>query len=155
MNRLDLIEYYESTPYINQLEEDIRIRMERLTKITPAYTENFGGKIAFDKIGEGVAELIDQEQHILELLKERNLKRKRVYKAVLDMDNTYYYATILFFRYLAEKPLKLREIYEKEILPKSSKLPIAKIVTKPSYILALISILIISDFSLNLLLKKE
>lgn len=119
MNRLDLIEYYESTPYINQLEEDIRIRMERLTKITPAYTENYGGAIAFDKIGEGVAELVDQEQHILELLKERNLKRKRVLKAVLDMDNTYYYATILFFRYLAEKPLKLRDIYEKEILPKS------------------------------------
>ena len=119
MNRLDLIEYYESTPYINQLEEDIQKRMDRLTKITPSYTENFGGHQALDKIGEGIAELIDQEQIIIDLLKKRNEKRKRVYKAVLDMDNTNYYATILFFRYLAEKPLNLIEIYDRNILPRN------------------------------------
>lgn len=119
MNRLDLVEYYESTPYINQLEEDINIRFARLTKITASYKENFGGKFSNDKIADGIAELIEQENLLLNMLKERNEKRKKIQKAVLDMDNSNHYATILFFRYIAEKPLKLVEIYDKKILPKS------------------------------------
>lgn len=119
MNRLDLVEYYESTPYINQIQEDINRRFAQLTKITATYKENFGGKLSNDKIGDGIAELLDQELYFIELLKERTKKRKRVYKAVLDMDNSNFYSTILFFRYIAEKPLKLVEIYDRKILPKS------------------------------------
>ena len=117
MNRLDLVEYRNGTPYIKQLEEDIQMRIERLTKITPAYKENFGGMIAFDKIGEGVAELIDEEQLLLDTLKERIKKRKEIADAVDKMENDKYQKTILYFRYIAENPKTLTQIAE--MLPRN------------------------------------
>lgn len=117
MNRLDLVEYRNGTPYIKQLEEDIQMRIERLTKITPAYKENFGGMIAFDKIGEGVAELIDEEQLLLDTLKERMKKRKEIADAVDRMENDKYQKTILYFRYIAENPKTLTQIAE--MLPRN------------------------------------
>lgn len=117
MNRIDLVEYRNGSPYIRQLEEDIQLRIERLTKITPAYKENFGGMVAFDKIGEGVAELIDQEQLLLDTIKERMKKRRKVAEAVDKMENDKYQKTILYFRYIAETPKTLSQIAE--MLPRN------------------------------------
>lgn len=117
MNRIDLVNYRNGTPYIKQLEEDIQMRIERLTKITPAYKENFGGMVAFDKIGEGVAELIDQEELLLDAVKKRMIERKRVAEAVESMPNDKYQKTILYFRYIAETPKTLTQIAE--MLPRN------------------------------------
>lgn len=117
MNRLDLVEYRNSTPYIKQLEEDIQIRLDRLTRITPTYTENFGGKQALDKLAEGVAELVEQEELLYEAIKKQNQERKRVAEAVNNMPNDKYQRVILYCRYIAETPKTLSQIAE--MLPRN------------------------------------
>lgn len=117
MNRLDLIEYRNSTPYINQLEEDLQIRIERLTKITPSYKENFGGKQTLDKLASGVAELVDYEITMLDALKERKEKRNLVARAVDEMPDDKFQRMILYYRYIAEQPKTLTQIAE--MLPRN------------------------------------
>lgn len=117
MNRFDLVEYRNGSPYIKQLQEDIQLRIERLTKITPTYKENFGGMVAFDKIGEGVADLIEKEEVLLEQLNKRMDQRRKVAEAVENMPNDKYQKTILYFRYIAETPKTLTQIAE--MLPRN------------------------------------
>lgn len=117
MNRLDLIDYRNSTPYIKQLEEDLQIRLDRLTRITPTYSENFGGKQNLDKLAEGVADLIEHENKLLEVIMIRNESRKKVAKAVDDMPNDKYQKVILYSKYIAEQPKTLSQIAE--MLPRN------------------------------------
>lgn len=116
MNRCDLVEYRNNTPYIKQLEEDIQIRIDRLTKITPSYTENYGGQY-LDKISEGVAELVDYEQKMIKALKKRIEERKSVAEAVEGMPNDKYQRVILYYKYIAEEPKTLNQIAE--MLPRN------------------------------------
>lgn len=117
MNRNDLVEYRNNTPYINQLEEDLQIRIDRLTKITPSYKESFGGKQSLDKLASGVAELVDYEATMLETLKVRKEKRKLLAKAVEKMPNDKYQRVILYYKYIAEQPKTLSQIAE--MLPRN------------------------------------
>lgn len=117
MNRIDLVEYRNSTPYIKQLEEDLQIRLDRLTRITPTYSENFGGKQSRDKLAEGVADLIEHENKLLEVIMIRNESRKKVAKAVDDMPNDKYQKVILYSKYIAEQPKTLSQIAE--MLPRN------------------------------------
>lgn len=117
MNRIDLVEYRNSTPYIKQLEEDLQIRLDRLTRITPTYSENFGGKQSLDKLAEGVADLIEHENKLLEVIMIRNESRKKVAKAVDDMPNDKYQKVILYSKYIAEQPKTLSQIAE--MLPRN------------------------------------
>lgn len=117
MNRIDLVEYRNSTPYIKQLEEDLQIRLDRLTRITPTYSENFGGKQNLDKLAEGVADLIEHENKLLEVIMIRNESRKKVAKAVDDMPNDKYQKVILYSKYIAEQPKTLSQIAE--MLPRN------------------------------------
>lgn len=117
MNRIDLVEYRNNTPYIRQLEEDIQIRLDRLTRITPTYSENFGGKQSLDKLAEGVAELIEQEEILLEAIKRQNKERKRIAEAVEQMNNDKYQRVILYYKYIAEEPKTLTQIAE--MLPRN------------------------------------
>lgn len=117
MNRIDLVEYRNNTPYIRQLEEDIQIRLDRLTRITPTYSENFGGKQSLDKLAEGVAELIEQEEILLQAIKRQNKERKRIAEAVEQMNNDKYQRVILYYKYIAEEPKTLTQIAE--MLPRN------------------------------------
>lgn len=119
MNRKDLQDYKNETAYINQQLEDIEQRRNRLTKITPAYKETFGASFTQDKIGEGVAEMVDTENKLFEQLQERLEIRKNIYNSVNEMPNDRYQRTLLYFLYISERPLSLIEIYKREILPKA------------------------------------
>lgn len=110
MNRYQLFEYRNETAYINQQLEDIETRKNRLEKITPAYKDNYGGNFSGDKIGDGVAELIDLEQEILTKIHDKLIFRKKIQEAVDNMPNSKFQRTILYSLYISENPITLVEI---------------------------------------------
>lgn len=116
MNRYDLFEYKNETAYINQQLEDIEARRNKLTKITSAYKENYGGAYK-DKLSEGVAEMVDIENDLLEKIKSRLRERKLIEEAVANMKNDRYQRTILYLLYISENPISLTNLCAK--LPKN------------------------------------
>lgn len=113
MNRQDLVQYRDETAYINRQLEDVNIRRERLTKITPSYTEKYSSS-ANDKIGDGVAELVDREEKIFEKIQTRLLEREEIKQAVDTMKEPY--RTILYYVYISEKPMRLAEMCRRGII---------------------------------------
>lgn len=109
MNRYDLFAYKNETAYINKQIEDIEIIKARLEKITPSYQENYGGGYS-DKIGDGVAKLIDKQKEIREKLLERLKTRDSIREAVSKMPNEKHQRTILYSLYVSEKPITLIEL---------------------------------------------
>lgn len=116
MNRYDLYRFKNETAYINKQWEDIERMKARLEKITPSYKEG-GGTGFSDKIGNGVAELIDKQGEIIEKLILRFSQREQIKDAVDQMKNDKHQKTILYNMYISEYPLTLAEICD--LLPRN------------------------------------
>lgn len=120
MDRKDLCRYRSETTYIEKQLEDIEIRKERLTKITPNYEESISGsKKINDSIAEKLAKILDDENKILQRTLDRMEERKKIRDAVNSMPNDKNYKTILYCMYISEKPMRIIDMYKEETLPKS------------------------------------
>ena len=113
MNREDLFRYRRDLQHFNSQLEDIEIEMERLCGTTPQYSENFGGKGTKDKIGDGVAKLVDMKKEKDEKQKEID-RLKDVKQAVEEMRKISRkhakFADILYEVYIKNYPKTLQQI---------------------------------------------
>lgn len=109
MNRYDLYRYKNETAYINKRIEDIEILRTKLEKITPSYEEGGGTGIS-DKIGMGVAKLIDKQKDLDQRILDRLNEREQIKDAVEEMENDRFQKTILYNLYISEKPQTLIDL---------------------------------------------
>lgn len=110
MNRYDLFQYKKETAYINKRIDDIEALRARLEKITPSYEENSGGSYSSDKIGNGVARLLDKQNETKKLIIERLEEREKIKDAVCKMGNDRYQRTILYNLYISENPQTITDL---------------------------------------------
>ena len=109
MDRNDLINYKNNMKYLNNECENIQRRRAKLEKITPSYTENSNTQNANDKIGNGLAEIIDQEVAYLNLVKEQLNKLREIEKVLWKMKNSTY-KLILQRMYINERCMNLTQV---------------------------------------------